>query len=69
MNLKPGMRLPEIEGRCSEVFGTTYGTQVMVVQAFNGEIDLRCCVAALQERSPDANGATSDLAGASWVTP
>ena len=53
MSVEPGMR-PLRSAR---------DTQVVVVRALTGEIDLRCCAAPLRERRQDANGATPDAGG------
>ena len=45
------------------LLSTARDTQVVVVRALTGEIDLRCCAAPLRERRQDANGATPDAGG------
>ncbi len=54
MGLKPGTRL----------YSTACDTEVVVVRAPAGDVDLRCCTALLRERRGTADGApTSDATG------
>jgi hypothetical protein len=45
------------------LLSTARDTQVVVVRALTGEIDLRCCAAPLREHRQHANGATPDAGG------